>query len=116
MRRKFRKFFSRNSYLMLCVFFIIFLFFMSSGYSILNEKLNIKMTSLITEEEPWLPEVSFVNTHKMGNIFFYDIVIHNNSEFVYKDWKITMYNLDYIEFTDMLERRKTFRWMGYSKL
>ena len=77
---------------------------MSSGYSILNEKLNLKMASSIAEEETWLPEVNFINTHRLGNIFFYDVIIHNNSQFEYKDWQIIIYNLDYIEFTDMLER------------
>lgn len=104
MNRKFNNFLNLNSCLIICASLIFFLFFMSSGYSILNEKLNLKMASSIAEEETWLPEVNFINTHRLGNIFFYDVIIHNNSQFEYKDWQIIMYNLDYIEFTDMLER------------
>ena len=77
---------------------------MANGYSILNTKLALKMETSIAEEEPWNPKVDFINVRKMGNVFFYNIIVQNTSKFTYKDWKITMYNNSYIGFTDMLER------------
>ena len=81
---------------------------MANGYSLLKSRLDLNGKTSISEEAPWLPKISFQMARRLGNIFFYNIIIENDSNLTYKDWKITMYNNDYIGFTDMLERRKTF--------
>ena len=108
MKRRLKKFFNNNLCLINCIIFVAFFIFILNGYSLLNSKLNLKGTTKISEEDTWLPKVSFQKTRKLGNIFFYNIIIENTSNFIYKDWKITMYNDENIGFTDMLERRKTF--------
>ena len=102
--KRLKKFLNKNLFLINCIIFLIFFLFMASGYSLLNSKLNLKGKTSISEEEPWLPNVSFQMAKRLGNIFFYNIIIQNTSNLTYKDWKITMYNSEYINFTDMLER------------
>ena len=94
---------------------IIVLFFMSNGYSILNSRLDLKGKSTITDEKVWKPELSFQMAKRLGNVFFYNIIVHNNSEFDYKDWQMKLYNAEYILYTDMLERRKTKLWLENTK-
>ena len=50
------------------------------------------MSSIISNSGVWEPDVEFVNTEHMGNVFFYDIIVHNNSEKVCQNWEIRIYD------------------------
>ena len=88
---------------------------MANGYSTLNSTLNLNGEAIITDEELWKPELDFQVAKRLGNIFFYNIIVHNNSKFAYKDWQMKLYNTDYILYTDMLERGKAKLWLENSK-
>ena len=115
MNRRLKIFFNKYITFICCLNLLIVFVFMADGYSILTSELDLKGNSNIIEEEPWNPQVDFVMTQRLGNVFFYDIVIYNNSQSVYKDWQIKFYNLNYISYTDMLERRKNGLWMDNRK-
>ena len=104
MRNRFKKFLYNNLCFVNCLIFLLLFIFMANGYSLLKSRLNLNGKNNISEEAPWLPKISFQMTKRLGNIFFYNIIIENDSNLTYKDWKITMNNSDYINFTDMLER------------
>ena len=88
--------------LIICTIYIIIFTFMASGYSILKTKLTIEGKSSITTEIPkeWNPRIEFRQTSVMGNLFFYDIIIHNDTDKVYKDWKLKIYDAEYITFSE----------------
>ena len=94
MRRKLiRRFFKKRNPIIICFSILLFFVCMSNGYSILNTALNIKGTSsIISNSGVWEPDVEFVNTEHMGNVFFYDIIVHNNSEKVCQNWEIRIYD------------------------
>ena len=94
MRRKLiRRFFKKRNPIIICFSILLFFVCMSNGYSILNTALNIKGTSsIISNSGVWEPDVEFLNTEHMGNVFFYDIIVHNNSEKVCQNWEIRIYD------------------------
>ncbi len=95
-KRLIKKFLKKKSALIICLNILLIFVWMSNGYSILNAVLNITGTSSIVsnseEEKLWKPDVKFVNTEQMGNIFFYDIIVHNNSENTCQNWEIKIYD------------------------
>ena len=93
------------------IVFILILIFIGNAQSILTYKADLKGRAEITYEEPWKPELDFELAKKYDNVFFYNIIVKNNSNFAYKDWQMKLYNLYYISYTDMLERRKTRLWL-----
>lgn len=95
-KRLIRRFLKKKSTIIICFSILVIFVCMSNGYSILNTVLNITGTSSIIsssgKEELWEPDVEFINTEQMGNIFFYDIIVHNNSENTCQDWEIKIYD------------------------
>ena len=95
--RLIKRFFKRKNSLIICLSFLLSFIFMSCGYSILNTTLNIAGTSSITnKEDVWELDIEFLETMQLDNVFFYDIIVHNNSENTYQNWKIKMYDNDNI--------------------
>ncbi len=95
--RLIKRFFKKKNSLIICLSFLLSFIFMSCGYSILNTTLNIVGTSSITnKEDMWELDMEFVETKQLDNVFFYDIIIHNNSENTYQNWEIKMYDNDNI--------------------
>ncbi len=115
MKRKLKKFLAKNIVFIICFIIIICFFFMANGYSILTSKSNINGKTTVTDEDLWNPELSFQMAKRIGNVFFYNIIVYNNSKFAYKDWQMKLYNADYILYTDMLERRKAELWLEDTK-
>ena len=105
MKRKLKKFLNKNLVLIKGFLFILMFVFIANGYSILNSNVSLNGNSTILEEE-WKPQVRFDMTYSLGNTFFYDIVIYNNSHFACKNWQIKFFELEYISIIDMLERRE----------
>ena len=93
-KRLIKRFLKKKSTLIICFNILLIFVCMSNGYSILNTVLNITGTSSITDssEKLWKPDVQFVNTEHMGNIFFYDIIVHNNTEDTCQNWEIKIYD------------------------
>ena len=90
-----KRFFKRKNSLIICLSFLLSFIFMSCGYSILNTTLNITGTSSITNNMTEL-DVEFLETMQLDNVFFYDIIVHNNSENTYQNWEIKLYDNDNI--------------------
>ena len=89
--RLIKRFFKRKNSLIICLSFLLSFIFMSCGYSILNTTLNIAGTSSITnKEDVWELDIEFLETMQL------DIIVHNNSENTYQNWKIKMYDNDNI--------------------
>lgn len=93
-RRLIKRFFKKKSSLIICLGILLSFVLMSNGYSILNTVLNITGTSSIINntEQVWKPDVEFINTKQMENLFFYDIIIHNNSKSTHQNWEIKIYD------------------------
>lgn len=104
MKRKLKRFLNKNLVLVKCFLFVLMFVFMANGYSILNSNVSLNGSSTILEED-WKPQLRFDMTYRLGNTFFYDIVIYNDSPFACKNWQIKFFELDYISIIDMLERR-----------
>ena len=96
----FKRFFKRKNSLIICLGVLLLFIFMSCGYSILNTALNIAGTSSIInnseKENVCELDIEFVETMQLENVFFYDIIIHNNSENTYQNWEIKIYANDNI--------------------
>ena len=97
-----KRFLEKRNSLIICLCILLSFIFISNGYSILNVDLNITGSSSIInnseKEDVWEPDVEFVNTEQMDNIFFYDIIIHNNSENTYQNWEINIYDNENITY------------------
>ena len=93
-RKLIKRFWKKRNTLIICFGILLSFVFMSNGYSILDTTLNITGTSSINleQEEEWIPDVEYLETKQMENVFFYDIIIHNNSENTYQNWEIKMYD------------------------
>ena len=87
MRRRLRIFINKKLTFIICITLLLLFIFMANGYSILKTKLNVSGEGTIKEISSWNPQIEFVNTDRIGNMFFYDITVYNNSNFVYKDWQ-----------------------------
>ena len=111
------KFFKKKSSLIICLGILLSFVFMSNGYSILNTALNIEGTSSIIEEkEEWKPDVEFVETKQLENTFFYDIIIHNNSESTCQNWEIKIYdNKNIIQAYEYGEKEDGYRIIKNTK-
>lgn len=95
-----KKFLYRNAYfIFFCSIFIILLF-MANGYSILKTRLNVSGVSNIDYkiEDVWKPKVKYKMTKQMGDVFFYDIVIYNDTEIAYQNWELKIFDTGYISF------------------
>ncbi len=96
----FKRFFKRKNSLIICLGVLLLFIFMSCGYSILNTALNIAGTSSIInnseKENVCELDIEFVETKQLENVFFYDIIIHNNSENTCQNWEIKIYDNDNI--------------------
>lgn len=80
MKRKLKRFLNKNLVLVKCFLFMLMFVFMANGYSILNSNVSLNGSSTILEED-WKPQLRFDMTYRLGNTFFYDIVIYNDSPF-----------------------------------
>ena len=98
--RLIKSFFKRKNSLIICLGFLLPFIFMSFGYSILKTTLNIAGTTYIinnSEKEDVLDlDMEFIETKQLENVFFYDIIIHNNSENTCQNWEIKIYDNDNI--------------------
>ena len=99
-KRLIKRFLKKRNSLIICLCILLSFIFISNGYSILNVALNITGASSIINnpEEVWKPDVEFVNTKQIDNIFFYDIIIHNNSKNTYQNWEINIYDNENITY------------------
>ncbi len=106
MRKRLRIFINKKLTFIICITLLLLFIFMANGYSILKTKLNVSGEGKIREISNWNPQIEFVNTDRIGNMFFYDITIYNNSNFVYKDWQLKVYDNEYITYPYMFEARR----------
>ena len=106
MKRRLKIFISQKSTFIICITFLLIFIFIANGYSILKTRLNISGDSSIQDNPEWNPQIDFVNTDSIGNMFFYDITIYNNSNFVYKDWQLRIYDNEYITYPYMFEAKR----------
>ena len=95
MRRRLKMIIKQKLTFIICVIIFVVYIFMAYGYAIFKTKLNIVGNTII-EEEKWEPNVSFRQTLQIGPLFFYDIVIKNTSSLTYKDWKVKIYDDNFI--------------------
>ena len=106
MRKRLRIFINKKLTYIICVTLLLLFIFMANGYSILKTKLNVSGEGTIREIPNWNPQIEFVNTDRIGNMFFYDITVYNNSNLVYKDWQLKVYDNEYITYPYMFEARR----------
>ena len=100
MIRKFKKLIKLKITLIICSIFLLMLIFMASGYSLLKTKLEINgiTTANLDFYEDWNPQLSFVKTSQMEDVFFYQIIVNNDSNKTYYKWKLKIEDTGYIEF------------------
>ena len=98
MRRRLRMILKAKLTFIICIIIFVVSIFMANGYAIFKTKLNIVGSATIEEvkKEKWEPNVSFRQTLQIGPLFFYDIVIKNTSSLTYKDWKVKIYDDNFI--------------------
>ena len=115
--RLIKRFFKKKNSLIICLGVLLSFIFMSCGYSILNTTLNIVGTSsIIRKEDVWELDIEFVETMQLENVFFYDIIIHNNSENTYQNWEIKIYDNDNIMYAyEYGEREDGYRVIKNTK-
>lgn len=106
MRKRLRIFINKKLTFIICITLLLLFIFMANGYSILKTKLNVSGEGTIREIPNWNPQIEFVNTDRIGNMFFYDITVYNNSNLVYKDWQLKVYDNEYITYPYMFEARR----------
>lgn len=106
MRKRLRIFINKKLTFIICITLLLLFIFMANGYSILKTKLNVLGEGKIREISNWNPQIEFVNTDRIGNMFFYDITIYNNSNLIYKDWQLKVYDNEYITYPYMFEARR----------
>ena len=95
--RRLRIFINKKLTFIICITLLLLFIFMANGYSILKT---------IKEISSWNPQIEFVNTDRIGNMFFYDITVYNNSNLIYKDWQLKVYDNEYITYPYMFEARR----------
>ena len=106
MRKRLRILINKKLTFIICITLLLLFIFMANGYSILKTKLNVSGEGTIREISSWNPQIEFVNTDRIGNMFFYDITIYNNSNLIYKDWQLKVYDNEYITYPYMFEARR----------
>lgn len=89
-----------------CFIIMLIFIFMANGYAMLKTNLNIAGNSVITTEE-WKPKMSYVQTGNLANMFFYNIVIYNNSKLDYQHWQLKIYDSPYVSFVDLSNGERT---------
>lgn len=81
---------------------------MANGYGLLEKKLNIDGETIIDIDEVINPEVKFKKTEQLGDyIFFYDIIIYNNSNNDYLSWQIKINDTEYISYPYSIDGKRT---------
>ncbi len=112
MRRILKTFINKNWIFITCICILIIFLFMANGYSILKTSLNVVGDASIQDIPEMNLEIDFVNTDKLGNMFFYDVTVYNNSNFTYKDWQLKVYDNEYITYPYMFEAtRENDGWL-----
>ena len=81
---------------------------MANGYGLLEKKLNVSGETIIDIDEVINPEVGFKKTEQLGDyIFFYDIIIYNNSNNDYLSWQIKINDTEYISYPYSIDGKRT---------
>lgn len=101
--------YKNNFIFLICLTFFIL---MSNGYGLLEEKLKIIGETTINvednEKQKIKPEVKFEKTDQIGNnIFFYNIIIYNNSNISYHNWQIKIKDTEYISYPYSIDGERT---------
>ncbi len=108
MIRNLKKFIKRKSTLIICLSILIILIFMANGYSLLKTKLTINGNSTANLDfyEDWYPKLNFVKTSQMEDVFFYQIIVDNDSNKTYYKWKLKIQDTGYIDFPFGIDAKK----------
>ena len=100
MIRSFKKFINQKLTFIICISLLLILIFMANGYSLLKTKLNLNgnATADLNFYEDWQPELEFVKVSQMEDVFFYEIIVNNDSNQTYYKWKLKIQDTGYIDF------------------
>ena len=94
----------------ICTITILIFLFMANGYGILKERLEVNGKATIEEdgEETIKPTVRFKKTQQMGDyIYFYDIILYNDTNLDYHNWKIKIKDTEYISYPYSVDGERT---------
>ncbi len=95
---------------LICITFLLIVIFIANGYGILKERLDISGKATIVEdrEETIKPRVIFKKTQQMGDyIYFYDIILYNESNVNYHNWQIKIKDTEYISYPYSVDGKRT---------
>ena len=92
----------------ICIIILLLFIIMANGYGLLEKKLNVSGETIIDIDEVINPEVGFKKTEQLGDyIFFYDIIIYNNSNNDYLSWQIKINDAKYISYPYSIDAKRT---------
>ncbi len=106
MRKKLKLILRRKSTLIICSILLLLFIFMSSGYAVLKTKFDIKGQTYIKEEEKWQPRLSFIEISQLEDVFFYQIIIENNSNQNCYAWQLRIHDTGVISFPFGIDAEK----------
>ena len=100
MIRNLKKIIKQKLALITCISFLLILIFMANGYSLLKTKLTLSGNSTANLDfyEDWHPKLNFSKTSQMEDVFFYQIIVNNDSNKTYYKWKLKIQDTGYIDF------------------
>ena len=100
MIRNLEKFIKKKLTLIICLSFLLILIVMANGYGLLKTKLTVNGNSTANLDfyEDWYPQLNFSKTSQMEDVFFYQIIVNNDSNKTYYKWKLKIQDTGYIDF------------------